>query len=124
MIFMVQKEVGDRIVAEHNTKNYSRLSVMCQTFCLVNLELKISKNVFNPKPKVSSSIIKFKRKSNNIPLEKFSTFIKIAFAKRRKTLKNNFKDYIDTNLLGEYSNKRAEQISVQDFRKIFKKIYI
>ena len=124
MTFMVQKEVASRIIANENSKDYSRISVMCQTFCNVSLEFNVSKNVFHPKPKVDSAIIKFKTKKNNINLDKFSAFIKIAFSHRRKTLKNNFKKHLGYKIPDKYHSKRAEQISVENFIKLFKKISI
>ena len=57
MIIMLQKEVAERIISENNHKNFSRISVMCQTFCEIDLKMQISKNVFHPKPKVDSAII-------------------------------------------------------------------
>ena len=82
----------------------------------------ISKNVFSPKPKVDSSLIKFKKKQTNLDLNKYSSFIKKCFSKRRKTLRNNLKEIFDFNKLDEYQNIRAEQISIEEFIKIFKKI--
>ena len=59
MHFMLQKEVVDRIVAEHNSKSNGRLSVMAQAYFNVKRLFNISENVFFPKPKVKSSFIKF-----------------------------------------------------------------
>ena len=69
---MIQKELADRICAEPNCKDYSRISIMAQTFCDVSYECSISRNIFNPKPKVNSSIIRLKKKNIDIDLDKFS----------------------------------------------------
>ena len=124
MIFMVQKEVGKRITSESNCKSYSRISVVCQTFFEISYELDVSPNSFYPKPKVDSAILKFKRKKNDFCIDEYSLFIKRCFAKKRKTMKNNLKDYLDISKIHEYTDKRAQQISVEEFTNLFKKIYI
>jgi len=124
MIIMLQKEVAERIISQNNQKSYSRISVMCQTFCEIELKMQISKNVFHPKPKVDSAIITLKRKDINIDIEHFSIFVKQAFLKRRKTLKNNFKNFCNVELLNEYSSKRAQELTIEEFKKLYKKIYI
>ena len=124
MIIMVQKEVGKRITSKHKSKDYSRISVMCQTFFKTKYICDISKNVFIPKPKVSSSILSFQRKKTTINIEKYSAFIKIAFSNRRKTIKNNFKKHIDVELLNGFKNKRADEITVDEYKKLFNKIYL
>jgi len=124
MIIMLQREVAERIISENNHKSYSRISVMCQTFCEVDLKMKISKNVFHPKPKIDSAIITLKRKDINIDIESFSLFVKHAFSKRRKTIKNNFKKFCNTELLDEYGPKRAQELTIQEFENLYRKIYI
>ena len=120
MIIMVQKELGDRIISKHNTKNYSRISVMAQTFCDVKRIFNISKNVFYPIPKVDSSLLKFSQKNINIDLIDFSNLIKSAFRQRRKKLKNNLPNLDNIKDLTKFSNLRAEQISIKDYLEIYK----
>ena len=124
MIIMLQKEVAERIISENNHKSFSRISVMCQTFCEIDLKMQISKNVFHPKPKVDSAIITLKRNDTNIDIESFSLFVKQAFSKRRKTIKNNFKNFCNVELLNEYGSKRAQELTIQEFKKLYRKIYI
>ena len=124
MIIMVQKEVAKRITSESNCKSYSRISVVCQTFFEISYELDVSHNSFYPRPKVDSAILKFKRKKNDLNLDEYSLFIKRCFAKKRKIMKNNLKDYLDITKIHEYTDKRAQQISVEEFVNLFKKIYI
>tara|TARA_B100000959_G_scaffold78779_1_gene83575 strand:+ start:61 stop:801 length:741 start_codon:yes stop_codon:yes gene_type:complete len=115
---MVQKELGLRICGKPNTKDYSRISIMCQTFCDVNYECNISKNIFTPKPKVDSCIIKLIKKECSIDIKQYSKFIKTAFMHRRKTLKNNLTDY---SLDSIYSKKRPENITVKEYIKLYEK---
>tara|TARA_B000000475_G_scaffold209901_1_gene171881 strand:- start:168 stop:941 length:774 start_codon:yes stop_codon:yes gene_type:complete len=123
MILMVQKELANRITSKHGSKEYGRISVMVQNFCKVDYMFDISRNVFNPKPKVDSGILKFKKLKADIDIDKFSFFIKEAFKQRRKKLKNNLKNICDYKLIEEYADKRPEQISPETYLILFNKIY-
>jgi len=124
MVLMLQKELANRIVSRHNTREYGRISVMVQTFCNVSIETNISKNVFYPKPKIDSSIIKFKKKEQNINHERYSSFIKECFKQKRKKIKNNLKNICEKNVLEDLAEKRPEHISVKNYIKLYNKIYI
>ena len=123
MILMVQKELAKRIISKEGCKEYGRISVMVQNFCKVEYAFDISKNVFHPKPKVDSGILKFKRINTSINIQKFSLFVKEAFRQRRKKLKNNLKNICDYNLIEEYAEKRPEEISPKTYLILFNKIY-
>ena len=123
MILMVQKELANRIISPEGSKEYGRISVMVQIFCKVEYVCDISKNVFHPKPKVDSGILKFNRINRNVDIENFSLFIKEAFKQRRKKLKNNLKNICDYKLIKEYAEKRPEEISPKTYLILFNKIY-
>ena len=97
---------------------------MVQTFCNIKLEFNISRNVFLPKPKIDSSILSFKRKNTNVDFNNFSTLVKESFKQRRKKLKNNLKNICNSKNLGDFSDMRAEEISVDNFHELYQKIYI
>ena len=118
IIIMVQKELGVRICSKPNSKDYSRLSVLCQAFCSVKFECNISRNIFNPKPKVDSCIIKLKRKKFDLDINNFSKFIREAFKHRRKKIKNNLINYLLDNNIAE---KRPEDITVLQYIEIYNK---
>jgi len=119
-VFMVQKEVADRIVAIPGNKIYGRLSVMTQVKANIKKEFNISKNIFYPKPKVDSSLIRITiKKSNNVKdFDMFSKIVKESFGKRRKMLKNSLKDIVPISAYIDYINKRPEQLDVNDFIQI------
>ena len=119
-VFMVQKEVADRIIASPGNKIYGRLSVMIQALSDVKKEFNISKNIFYPKPKVDSSLIKIttKKHTNIKNFNLFSEIVKKAFGQRRKILKNSLKDVMPIDAYLNYINLRPEQISVSDYIKI------
>tara|TARA_B100000945_G_scaffold319064_1_gene325420 strand:- start:2002 stop:2739 length:738 start_codon:yes stop_codon:yes gene_type:complete len=121
MLFMVQKEVGERIVADFGNKDYGRLSVMCQVFSSPIKKMDVSKRVFFPTPKIDSSIILFKPRLS-IPVDQFdefSEFIKLAFRHRRKKIKNNLTCFYKDGLLNELSDLRPEQITPRQYINLF-----
>jgi len=110
MIFMLQKEVTDRIVANHGSKTYGRLSVMMQTFFEVESIFTVPKESFAPQPKIESSIIYLKTRAkplteNTKLLEKI---VKISFSQRRKTLKNCLKSILSQEQTKIDLSQRAE----------------
>ena len=121
IIIMVQKEVALRLIAKPNTKDYSRMSVVAQTFCNISYETDISKNIFLPKPKVDSSIVKLTKKKTNLNIQDYSAFIKQCFISRRKKIKNNLKVMIDNKSLDFLGNKRPEDLSISEYIDIFNK---
>ena len=121
IIIMVQKELALRLTAKPNTKDYSRMSVVAQTFCNISYETNISKNIFLPKPKVDSSIIRLSKKEQNINIQEYSSFIKQCFINRRKKLKNNLKEITGDENLDFLGNKRPEDLSILEYIDIFNK---
>lgn len=123
MLFMLQLEVVERIVAKPNTKQYGRLSVMAQIFCDCQKLFNIPATAFNPRPKVESAIIYLKPKINNNykNLNDFALFdnlVKAAFNQRRKTISNSLKDFISSDELDKISinpKLRAENLSIEQY---------
>ena len=127
MVVMVQKEVGDRFKATPGTKDYGSLSVYLNYYFDVKKLLDVSCNVFLPKPNVDSIVVEFKKKNELLEVIDKTLFFKLirdSFAQKRKTLRNNLKQYdldkIEKALeeFGYTLNVRAEQLSVEVFVKI------
>ena len=122
MIGMFQKEVAQRIVSKPGTKVFGILSVLVQIFYEVEYLFDVPPESFNPPPKVISSVIRLKRKTNPIPIKsERSLFIlvKAAFNQRRKMLRNALKSLFDEDILHEeLFNKRAEQLSTEQFAEL------
>ncbi|MBC6410306.1 MAG: 16S rRNA (adenine(1518)-N(6)/adenine(1519)-N(6))-dimethyltransferase RsmA [Ekhidna sp.] len=123
VVCMVQKEVADRICADHGNKTYGILSVLLQTFYDIEYLFKVPPGVFNPPPKVQSAVIRLVR--NDVTQlgcdeQLFKRIVKAGFGKRRKTLRNTLKDLNLSGLESEESllSKRAEQLSADDFVKL------
>ena len=117
--FLMQKEVGDRIVAKHGTKLYGRLTIMIQVFSEVERLFNVSSKVFRPIPQVESTFIKFTRKKENKiqDYNRFEKIIRNIFNQRRKKLKNCISQEMNLNLsaVTNHLDKRPEEISVQEY---------
>lgn len=125
---MVQKEVADRFNAPVNTEDYNALSIIVQYLFNVKLEMNVSKSCFNPVPQVDSAVVSFSPKiERNFEYEKgLFAFIEKCFAKRRKTLNNNFKDFLDKETIEKVyqklelkENVRAQELTLDEFIKIY-----
>lgn len=122
MLFMLQKEVVDRITAEADSSDYGRLSVMVQYFCDTHYLLTVGPGAFSPPPKVDSAVVYLKPWVTpphvaNDP-EHFADLVAQAFSQRRKTLRNTLKGMVEAEQmesLGIDPTRRAETLAVADF---------
>jgi 16S rRNA (adenine1518-N6/adenine1519-N6)-dimethyltransferase len=127
IVCMLQKEVAQRLASGPGTKDYGILSVLLQAHYNIEYLFSVSPDVFNPPPKVNSGVIRLQRKENyqlDCDEKLFKKVVKQAFQMRRKTLRNGLKglnlpaDFYRLELL----DKRAEQLSVDQFISLTKTI--
>lgn len=121
MVIMVQKEVGDRLKAKPNSKDYGSLSVFLNYYFDITKALDVSKNVFIPRPNVDSVVVTLSKKSEKLSCNNEEILFKLirdAFTQKRKNLRNNLRDYnLDKieKILSKYNfdlTVRAEQLSL------------
>ena len=121
---MFQKEVGERICAEPGTKKYGRLSVLANWLCETKIAFDVSKDCFNPPPKVTSSVVLLKPRFSVFPSSpQLATVEKLtaeAFSSRRKMLRASlFKRMPKAEAAFSHLNiegsLRPENVSVNDF---------
>jgi 16S rRNA (adenine1518-N6/adenine1519-N6)-dimethyltransferase len=124
MIIMVQKEVGDRLNAKPDSKEYNSLTIFINYYFDVSKLFDVSKNVFMPRPNVDSSIIQLLKKRSQLHLNNEKAFFKLvrdAFQHKRKNLRNNLQGYdLDkiTDILAKYDldlTVRAEHLTIEQF---------
>lgn len=117
IVCMLQKEVAQRIASPEGNKDYGILSVFLQAFYDIEYVFTVLPGAFIPPPKVDSGIIRLRRNSRtSLPCNEklFTQVVKVGFNQRRKKLRNPLKSLgvqFDHPLL----EKRAEQLSVEDF---------
>ncbi len=90
IVFMFQKEVGEKIIGKFSTDNYGRLSILTNYRIKPIQNFLVSQNCFYPKPKVTSMVIHFKpRKNNQIPIKNLKNLEKVTslfFSNKRKMI--------------------------------------
>jgi 16S rRNA (adenine1518-N6/adenine1519-N6)-dimethyltransferase len=126
---MFQKEVAKRIAEKEGSKVYGILSVLTQAFFDVEYLFTVPPIVFDPPPKVDSGVIRFIRKKDySLPVDEklFFRVVKTAFNQRRKMLRSSLKTFNLSDSLKEEAifAKRPEQLSVNDFIELTKKLAI
>ena len=125
-ILMFQKEVADRIIAEFNTSNYGRLSIICNWKLNIKKICDIKPEAFSPKPKIHSSLLFFYPKEKFIKIKNPSNLEKVTrvfFNQRRKMIKNPlkklFKDYNEiSDRLNIDLKQRPQNLSIETYLKI------
>jgi len=126
LIFMFQKELGEKIIGKFPSKHYGRISIITKFKLRIEKKFLVSPNCFFPKPKVTSMVIHFKtlRKNffnlNNISnLEKITN---ILFSNKRKMINKSIKKILDANKLNKLPNLnlnlRPEKVSPEIIYKI------
>ncbi len=90
LVLMFQKEVADRIIANSNTSNYGRLSILSNWKLNIKKIIDIKPQSFSPKPKIDSSLLLFTPKDNFFELKSaknLEMITRVFFSQRRKMLK-------------------------------------
>ena len=126
LILMFQKEVADRIIAEFNTSNYGRLSIICNWKLDIKKICDVKPTSFSPKPKINSSLLFFSPKKNYIKINDPNNLEKITrifFNQRRKMLKKPFNKLFNGNkkILDKLQinlNLRPQNLSLDTYYKL------
>ncbi len=124
---MFQKEVAERIASKKGTKDYGILSVLTQAYYHCEYLFTVPEHVFTPPPRVKSGVIIMKRyrtEIEGVTQKRFFQVVKAGFGQRRKTLRNALKSLgIPEDLANhEFMSMRAEQLSVEDFIELTKRM--
>ena len=114
MIFMIQKEVA--IKFDYNLINMNKYKFITKIVSEYSKCFDVSPKVFFPKPKIMSTVVKFKLNNKNYDLKKVKNFSDLIFKNVRKKIINNLNIKINNkNLL----NKRVNQLSIKELLNIY-----
>ena len=87
---MVQREVGERLVASAGSKIYGQTSVLLAFYASARIAAQVSKRAFYPVPDVDSVLVRIERRSTpDVDASAFHDVVRAAFSQRRKTLRNS-----------------------------------
>lgn len=125
-VFLVQKEVAERIATGPGSRDYGYLSVSTQFQAEAELLLTVPPGAFRPPPKVDSAVVRLTPRAA-LPVKNPDAFLRFAglcFRQKRKTLRNNLLGAYDREVLDQLpqSGKRAEQLSIPELIGLFESL--
>ena len=119
-VFLVQKEVADRICAGPGTRDYGYLSALCRLGATPETLFRVRPGSFRPPPKVESAVIRLTPRPEPPPEPELVRFLEAAFRQPRKTLLNNLSALYPRELLAQAAetSKRAQQLDVAELQAL------
>ena len=126
-VFLIQKEVAERLVARPGDREYGYLTVRTALFARVRLLFEVKPAAFHPPPKVDSAVVLIEPLTCGPGLpdrDAFLRFVAQCFRQKRKTLRNNLAGFYGKELVDAWpeASLRAEQISLEGFVEMFRRV--
>lgn len=125
-VFLIQREVAERLSAKPGSRDYGYLTVSAAAFCHVELLFGVPPSAFQPPPKVDSAVVRltpFQRtiESGILDREGFLRFASACFRQKRKTLRNNLAPLYGREAVDEcrQGSLRAEQLSFAELAALY-----
>lgn len=129
MIFMVQKEMAERLIIGKKKKHNS-FSILLNLIFLIKQEFNVPSSVFFPQPKVISTVLHFYRKKINFDISEMNEFLKLCFSQKRKTINNNLKEIYSedkiNNIFAKLSydkSSRPSDFSLDNYLSLYNEFY-
>jgi 16S rRNA (adenine1518-N6/adenine1519-N6)-dimethyltransferase len=131
-VFLIQKEVAERLVARPGDSEYGYLTVQTALFADVRLLFEVKPGAFAPPPKVDSAVVLLHPCARDFGLgdlaltdpEAFLRFVGHCFRQKRKMLRNNLAPIYGQELIGAWpeATLRAEKLSLQQFADLYRRL--
>jgi len=121
-VFLMQKEVAQRLIAKPGTRDYGYLTVQTAMFAHVRVLFDVKPGAFRPPPKVDSAVVRLEPQTQTVEnREQFLEFVSRCFRQKRKTLRNNLMGFYRPEQLVTLpeAGMRAEQLSLQQLLSVF-----
>jgi 16S rRNA (adenine1518-N6/adenine1519-N6)-dimethyltransferase len=124
--FMLQKEVVDRMVAQPDTSDFSRLSVMLQWRYAMENVLFVPPESFDPPPRVDSAVVRMLPLSPapEVDAKLLSEMVQVAFSQRRKLLRHTLGRWLEARDFGGTFDvqRRAQEVPVNEYLALVKQL--
>jgi 16S rRNA (adenine1518-N6/adenine1519-N6)-dimethyltransferase len=127
-VFLIQKEVAERLSASPGSRDYGYLSIAVQVRARVELLFRVAPSAFRPPPKVESAVVRLTPQSRAAELQvddlpAFLDFAGACFHQKRKTLRNNLEPRYGSRVrdLAEAS-RRAEQLTLDELAALYRRL--
>jgi len=118
-VFMLQKEVVDRMAARPGTKAFGRLTVMLQWRYEIEHLFDVPPEAFDPPPRVNSAIVRMRPRATPAAVSPavLGKIVSVAFSQRRKMLRATLgKWLVEQGYTDEFDGtRRAEQVPVDEY---------
>jgi 16S rRNA (adenine1518-N6/adenine1519-N6)-dimethyltransferase len=125
-VFLIQKEVADRLVAHPGSRAYGFLTVQTALAAAARLLFEVKPAAFHPPPKVDSAVVLIEPHGRNwgVDAGRFLRFVGRCFAHKRKTIRNNLAEFYGKDLVDAWPEAalRAEQIAMEGFLAMYARI--
>lgn len=125
-VFLIQKEVAERMVAKPGESEYGFLTVHMALFADIRLRFDVKSTAFYPPPKVDSAVVSLEPRHRDLgiaDLDAFLQFIGLCFRHKRKTIRNNLTETYGRKISSwPEASLRAEQISLEQFVGMFQRL--
>jgi 16S rRNA (adenine1518-N6/adenine1519-N6)-dimethyltransferase len=122
-VFLIQKEVAERITAQPSTRDYGYFSVECQLLARAEYLFTVPPGAFQPPPKVDSAVIRLTPQTlpEALKIGDFLKFASVCFRKKRKTLRNNLAESYSREWIDSFPGmgRRAEELTVLEFLDLY-----
>ncbi|MDQ2898933.1 MAG: 16S rRNA (adenine(1518)-N(6)/adenine(1519)-N(6))-dimethyltransferase RsmA [Acidobacteriota bacterium] len=127
-VFLIQKEVAERITAIPGNRDYGFFSVETMLFSDPEFLFAVPPSAFHPAPKVDSAVIRLTPRARAVELgiadpEKFLRFVGRCFQYKRKTLRNNLAGSCGREMVDTWpeASMRAEQLGIEKFAELYRR---
>jgi 16S rRNA (adenine1518-N6/adenine1519-N6)-dimethyltransferase len=126
-VFLIQKEVAERLVALPGSRDYGFLTVQTALFAQARLLFTVKPSAFQPPPKVDSAVVLLEPRRADLGIADtadFLRFLGLCFHHKRKTIRNNLVETYGKQLIDSWPEAplRAEQIALEGFADMYRRL--
>jgi 16S rRNA (adenine1518-N6/adenine1519-N6)-dimethyltransferase len=127
IVFLIQKEVAERLTAQPCHREYGYLTLQTAVFADTRLLFGVKPGAFRPPPQVDSAVVELIPHGRDLGVgdrEAFLKFLSQCFRQKRKTLRNNLAGIYGKEAIDPWpeAGLRAEQIKLDQFAEMFKRL--
>lgn len=126
-VFLIQKEVAERLVAVPGNREYGFLTVQTSLYASVCQLFEVKPSAFHPPPKVDSAVVLLEPRRLDLGIADAADFLRFVgrcFQHKRKTIRNNLADTYGKEVVDVWpeAGLRAEQISIERFAEMYRRL--
>jgi 16S rRNA (adenine1518-N6/adenine1519-N6)-dimethyltransferase len=123
-VFLIQKEVADRLAAKPGTRDYGFLTVATRLVAETKILFKVPPSAFQPPPNVYSAAVSLTPRPVLADPTPLIAFVGLCFKHKRKTLRNNLSGIFGRDLVEAQpeANLRAEQLTLDQFQGLYRRL--